>query len=118
GAGGFGSPGGARLSGRRHPPAHRAEGNRPAADNVFLCTWGGVSGRTGGGDAGNTSMTAPFFVTATGTDSGKTHILCALLRAARERSLSPVALKPVHSGFADPAESDSARLLRAAGKEP
>src|SRR5690606_26561278 len=79
GAGGLGNAGGARLSGRGHPPAHRAEGNRPAADNVFLCTWGGVSGRTGGGDAGNTSMTAPFFVTATGTDSGKTHILCALL---------------------------------------
>jgi dethiobiotin synthetase len=64
-------------------------------------------------------MTAPIFVTATGTDAGKTHILCALLRAACARGLTPTVLKPVHSGF-NPENmdaSDSARLLRALGRD-
>ncbi len=64
------------------------------------------------------SAAAPFFVTGTGTEAGKTHILCALLRTARARGLNPAPLKPVHSGFDDPAASDSAQLLRAAGAEP
>lgn len=64
-------------------------------------------------------MSAPIFVTATGTDAGKTYILGALLRAARARGLSPDVFKPVLSGFdaGDPAASDSARLLDAAGRE-
>ena len=64
-------------------------------------------------------MIAPVFVTATGTDAGKTHILCALLRTACARGLTPTVLKPVHSGF-DPENvdaSDSARLLRALGRD-
>lgn len=63
-------------------------------------------------------MSAPVFITATGTDAGKTEILCALLRAARARGLGPAVLKPVLSGFdpADIAASDSGRLLAALGR--
>ncbi len=59
-----------------------------------------------------------LFVAGTGTDLGKTHIACALLRAAQARALSVDAFKPVVSGF-DPAEpevSDPARLAAAMGR--
>lgn len=58
-----------------------------------------------------------FFVAGTGTDLGKTHVACALLRAARSRGLSVDALKPVVSGFdpAAPETSDPARLAAALG---
>lgn len=58
------------------------------------------------------------FVAGTGTDLGKTHIACALLRAARARSLSVDAFKPVVSGFdpAEPETSDPARLAAAMGR--
>jgi dethiobiotin synthetase len=63
-------------------------------------------------------MTA-FFVTGAGTDIGKTHIACALLRAWRARGLACAALKPVLSGFDETAlaESDAGRLLNALGVE-
>lgn len=59
-----------------------------------------------------------LFVAGTGTDLGKTHIACALLRAARTRSLSVDAFKPVVSGFdpAEPQTSDPARLAAALGR--
>jgi dethiobiotin synthetase len=59
-----------------------------------------------------------LFVAGTGTDLGKTHIACALLRAARARSLSVDAFKPVVSGFdpAAPQTSDPARLALAMGR--
>lgn len=59
-----------------------------------------------------------FFVAGTGTDLGKTHIACALLRAARARGLSVDAFKPVVSGFdpAAPETSDPARLAAALGR--
>lgn len=59
-----------------------------------------------------------FFVAGTGTDLGKTHIACALLRAARARGLSVDAFKPVVSGFdpAAPETSDPARLATATGR--
>ncbi len=58
------------------------------------------------------------FVAGTGTDLGKTHIACALLRAARARGLSVDAFKPVVSGFdpAEPETSDPARLAAAMGR--
>lgn len=62
-------------------------------------------------------MSTDFFLTATGTDIGKTHVACALLRALGPRGR---ALKPVASGF-DPAhaeDSDPARLLLAMGRKP
>jgi dethiobiotin synthetase len=60
-----------------------------------------------------------FFVTGAGTDIGKTHVACALLRAWRARGLACAALKPVLSGFDETAlaESDSGRLLNALGEE-
>jgi dethiobiotin synthetase len=52
------------------------------------------------------------------TDVGKTHVACALIRAARARGLACDAFKPVLSGF-DPrrwGESDAGRLLAALGR--
>lgn len=59
-----------------------------------------------------------LFVAGTGTDLGKTHIACALLRAVRARGLSVDAFKPVVSGFdpAEPETSDPARLAAAMGR--
>jgi dethiobiotin synthetase len=56
-----------------------------------------------------------FFVTATGTDIGKTHLACGLIRAWRGQGLKVGAFKPVLSGF-DPVkavESDAGQLLNA-----
>ena len=59
-----------------------------------------------------------LFVAGTGTDLGKTHVACALLRAARSRGLSVDAFKPVVSGFDPdaPQTSDPARLAAALGR--
>jgi dethiobiotin synthetase len=59
-----------------------------------------------------------LFVAGTGTDLGKTHIACALLRAARAKGLTVDAFKPVVSGFdpAAPETSDPARLAAAMGR--
>ena len=59
-----------------------------------------------------------FFVTATGTDLGKTYVLCDLVRQLRERGQTVSCLKPVLSGFDAMAleDSDSGRLLAAMGK--
>lgn len=59
-----------------------------------------------------------LFVAGTGTDLGKTHIACALLRAARARGLSVDAFKPVVSGVDPdhPETSDPARLAAAMGR--
>jgi dethiobiotin synthetase len=56
-----------------------------------------------------------YFVTATGTDIGKTYVTAALLRAFRRAGETVCALKPVVSGFpgADPALSDPGVLLAA-----
>jgi dethiobiotin synthetase len=59
-----------------------------------------------------------FFVTATGTDIGKTYLGCGLIRAWRARGLKVGAFKPVLSGFdpAQAAESDAGQLLAALGQ--
>lgn len=57
------------------------------------------------------------FVTAIGTDAGKTHVAAALLRALRARGKQTLALKPLMTGF-DPAKletTDAGRLLAAQG---
>ena len=61
-------------------------------------------------------MTA-IFITATGTDIGKTFVTAGLTRALRADGRNPIALKPVVSGFdmADLAESDTGVLLTAMG---
>lgn len=58
------------------------------------------------------------FVTATGTDIGKTYVSAALLSAWRRQGLSTEAVKPVMSGFAEDAldPSDAGRLLTAMGR--
>ncbi|HZT52427.1 MAG TPA: dethiobiotin synthase [Stellaceae bacterium] len=58
-----------------------------------------------------------LFLTATGTDIGKTFIAAGLIRELRRRGRAAAALKPVASGFEEwsaPA-SDPARLLDALG---
>lgn len=61
-------------------------------------------------------MTA-VFVTASGTDVGKTFVTAGLIRLLRGKGLPVDALKPVVSGFhpARAADSDSGMLLRALG---
>ncbi|MFT4251226.1 MAG: dethiobiotin synthase [Caulobacter sp.] len=58
-----------------------------------------------------------LFVAGTGTDIGKTHVACALIRSLRARGVAVDAFKPVVSGFdpADPSASDPARLADALG---
>ncbi|HVY56902.1 MAG TPA: dethiobiotin synthase [Xanthobacteraceae bacterium] len=59
-----------------------------------------------------------FFVTATGTDIGKTFVTCGLIRRLRAAGRAVDALKPVVSGF-DPEKaelSDPGLLIAALGK--
>jgi dethiobiotin synthetase len=57
-----------------------------------------------------------LFITATGTDIGKTFLTCQMARALRHKGKKVRVLKPVTSGF-DPADdkSDIALLLKAVG---
>ena len=57
------------------------------------------------------------FVTASGTDIGKTYVAEALLRQWRQSGRLVAVLKPLLSGYdpADAASSDTGRLLTAAG---
>ena len=59
------------------------------------------------------------FITGTGTDIGKTWLVCALLRHWRAAGLAPAAFKPVLSGFdpRSPQTSDAGQLLAALGRE-
>src|ERR1700722_12715468 len=61
---------------------------------------------------------SPFFVTATGTDIGKTFVTAGLVRHLREQGSPVSALKPVMSGFdmATAAISDAGVLLDALGE--
>ncbi|MFZ0730523.1 MAG: dethiobiotin synthase, partial [Methylovirgula sp.] len=57
---------------------------------------------------------AAVFITATGTEIGKTFVAAGLIEVLRRRGRNVAALKPVISGF-DPqasGESDPAVLLR------
>jgi len=58
-----------------------------------------------------------FFVTATGTDIGKTYVTAGLVRACRRKNRAVEALKPVASGFdpLSPESSDSYVLMEALG---
>jgi dethiobiotin synthetase len=64
-------------------------------------------------------MTA-LFITATGTEVGKTFLSCGLIHQLRAQQRSISALKPVISGFdaAHPEASDSGALLAALGRPP
>ncbi|HEV7690134.1 MAG TPA: dethiobiotin synthase [Hyphomonadaceae bacterium] len=58
------------------------------------------------------------FVTAIGTDCGKTHVSAALLRELARRGHPALALKPLMSGYSPEKldQSDSGRLLLAMGR--
>jgi dethiobiotin synthetase len=64
-------------------------------------------------------MTA-IFITATGTDIGKTFVTAGLIRYLRNAGASPEALKPVVSGYDSSVveTSDPAVLLKALGRVP
>ena len=59
-----------------------------------------------------------YFVTATGTDIGKTYVSAALLSAWRAQGHAVAATKPLMSGFDEDAleQSDAGRLLAAMGQ--
>lgn len=57
-----------------------------------------------------------LFVTATGTDVGKTYVAAALVRELVRRGRPLEVVKPVLSGFDDAATSDAGRLLEAMGR--
>ncbi|MDP3735737.1 MAG: dethiobiotin synthase, partial [Hyphomonadaceae bacterium] len=59
-----------------------------------------------------------IFVTAIGTDCGKTHVSAALVRELAAQKRAPLALKPLMSGYSPSAleTSDAGRLLAASGK--
>ena len=63
-------------------------------------------------------IAAAFFVTATGTDIGKTYLSARLLAACRASGMLVAATKPVMSGFseAELEQSDAGRLLAAMGE--
>jgi dethiobiotin synthetase len=60
-----------------------------------------------------------YFVTATGTDIGKTYVTAGIIRAARQAGRQFSAIKPLLSGYnpQDAASSDPAILLAAMGKQ-
>jgi dethiobiotin synthetase len=62
-------------------------------------------------------MNKAYFITATGTDLGKTWVAAGLVAACRARGVPARALKPVMSGFdpARPGECDAAKILDAGG---
>lgn len=60
----------------------------------------------------------PYFVTATGTDVGKTFVSAGIIRAARQAGRMAAGIKPLMSGY-DPRQaeqSDAGQLLYAMGK--
>ncbi len=70
-------------------------------------------GRYNAGAMGNA-----YFITATGTDTGKTFVAEGLARAWRRRGRAVRALKPVMSGYSpeQASQSDAGRLLAACGE--
>jgi dethiobiotin synthetase len=59
-----------------------------------------------------------YVIAGVGTDIGKTHIACALLRLWRSDGKACAALKPVLSGVEEGAPNDATRLLEALGQTP
>ncbi len=59
-----------------------------------------------------------YFITATGTELGKTHLTCSAIGALRQRGIPVDALKPVISGFDPDAVdvSDTGLIMRALGR--
>jgi dethiobiotin synthetase len=68
--------------------------------------------------APDTTFMKAAFVTATGTDIGKTYVTAGIIRAMREQGRPASAIKPVMSGYdpGRPEASDAGILLAAMGK--
>ena len=58
-----------------------------------------------------------LFITAVGTDVGKTFVACGIIAALRAAGRPVDAFKPVLSGYQGYAGSDAARLLDALGRD-
>ncbi|MGE5386591.1 MAG: dethiobiotin synthase [Betaproteobacteria bacterium] len=63
-------------------------------------------------------MTQAWFVTGTDTEIGKTFVCCALLHAARARSLTAVGMKPVAAGVDGSGANEDVEALAAASSLP
>src|ERR1700681_2837582 len=57
-----------------------------------------------------------IFISATGTDIGKTFVTCGLIGALQARGRKVAALKPIMSGFDPAATSDAGLLLAGLGR--
>lgn len=57
-----------------------------------------------------------LFITATGTDAGKTLVSRMLVLSARARGQRVAALKPLETGFVDPTKSDAFALAQSAAR--
>lgn len=58
-----------------------------------------------------------FFITATGTDIGKTFTVCQLIKQLRQKNKTVDAIKPIASGFdLNDASSDTHRIIEALGQ--
>ncbi|MFC7291776.1 dethiobiotin synthase [Hirschia litorea] len=59
------------------------------------------------------------FITATGTDIGKTYTACRMIQDWRAQGLKPAAVKPLMSGFSENEleQSDAGQILAALGEE-
>lgn len=77
-----------------------------------------LKGRKVAGKGGRVRTMNAFFVTATGTDIGKTFVTAGLLRLLREAGRNAAAIKPIASGYdaAHAASSDAGQLLEAMGE--
>jgi dethiobiotin synthetase len=66
-------------------------------------------------------QSSAVFITASGTEIGKTHVACGLIEAARASAIPVQAIKPVASGvsrsFPEITQSDPGRLLQAMQQE-
>ena len=60
----------------------------------------------------------PYFITGTGTDIGKTFILCELCKALQSQGKNVHAIKPVMSGVDDIQHSDAAHILKSVNIKP
>jgi len=64
-----------------------------------------------------TKLMTQYFITATGTDIGKTYITCSLIKSLIARNISVLGLKPIISGWEDyNDETDTCRILAAMGR--
>lgn len=60
----------------------------------------------------------PFFITSSGTDVGKTHVMATVCWQLKQSGKKVTALKPVMSGYNNADESDAARILKSCGIAP